>query len=350
MKIRPWITLVLLTAAVMSLPIAAQANTRPDAWITLKAKTALYIADDVSGTAINVDTINGRVTLAGKVHSDTERAKAVEIVKKIDGVLDVRNLLQIVPPGKEAKVQRSDDLIKADLDKRLTADHSLDNSSISVKSVNKGVVLMHGKAASLDDNERALYYAVMTPGVIRVASEIEVNDMIADDDFRTDNPATRSTSTVISDLWITSATKMKLAMDSRTPATEINVDTNSGVVNLFGMVPSADSKAAAGDIARGVSGVTRVENEIEVVSPGMHDMIQARDDEIRVGVNKALADRGEQENADISVEVKNGVVRLTGRVPTWQRNLSAVYAARSVEGVRSVRNDMTVEPPIVAAN
>ena len=44
----------------------------------------------------------------------------------------------------------------------------------------------------------------------------------------------------------------------------------------------------------------------------------------------------------------NGVVRLTGTVPTWQRNLSAVYAARSVTGVRSVRNELKVETRIAA--
>ncbi len=71
-------------------------------------------------------------------------------------------------------------------------------------------------------------------------------------------------------------------------------------------------------------------------------MVQARDEEIQEGVKKALTDRGEQENADIDVEVKNGVVRLTGTVPSWQRNLSAVYVARSVTGVRSILNELKV--------
>ena len=348
-----WFKYALLTAAALSMPIAAYARSRPDAWITMKAKTALLVADDVRGTDINVDTINGLVTLHGKVHSAAEKTRAVEVVKKIDGVLDVRNLLQVVPPGKEAKVQVSDDLIKSDIEKKLKADQSLDNSSISVKSVNKGVVLMAGKAASLVDDQRALYYAANQPGVLRVASEIDVTDTIPDEDFRTVELTTAATGKrnaggVMSDLWITSSTKMKLAADSRTPATEINVDSLNGVVTLFGMVPSQESKSAAAEIARGVSGVKRVDNQIEVVSSANHDVVQARDEVIQESVKKILNDRGEQENANIGVEVKNGVVRLTGTVPTWQRNLSAVYAARSVAGVRSIHNELTVEAPKVA--
>jgi osmotically-inducible protein OsmY len=50
-------------------------------------------------------------------------------------------------------------------------------------------------------------------------------------------------------------------------------------------------------------------------------------------VKKVLVDRGDQENANIDVEVKNGIVRLTDTVPSWQRGLLAVYSARSVAGV-----------------
>jgi hyperosmotically inducible protein len=344
MRTKLWLQYALLGAVVLSLPIAAYATTRSDAWITMKAKTALYLAGDVKGTAINVDTINGRVTLNGTVHDEKEKARAAEEVNKIEGVSDVRNLLHVATSAKSAAImKRSDDLIKVDVEKRLKADRTLDDSSISVKAVNNGVVLLTGRAATLDDNQRALYYAASAPGVFRVASEIDVPDTLPDEDFRTDVATKQTAGAIMSDLWITSATKMKLASDSRTPATEINVDSRDGVVTLFGIVPSQESKSAAAEIARGVSGVKRVENQIEVVSSAKHEMVEARDEEIQEGVKKALKDRGDQEEANIGVEVKNGVVRLTGTVPSWQRNLSAVYVARSVTGVRSVRNELRVE-------
>ena len=339
-----WFKYSVLAAVVLCLPIAADAHTRSDAWITMKAKTALYLADDVKGTTINVDTINGRVTLHGTVQDEKEKARAAEEVNKIEGVSEVKNLLHVGSPAKTAAMtKRSDDLIKVDVEKRLKSDRSLDDSSISVKSVNHGVVLLTGRAASLDDNQRALYYAASAPGVDRVASEIDASDTLPDDNFRTDVAAKRTTGAVMSDLWITSATKMKLAADSRTPATEINVDSRDGVVTLFGMVPSQESKSAADEIARGVTGVKRVENQLEVVSAANKEMVQARDEEIQIGVKKALEERGDQESADIDVEVMNGIVRLTGKVPTWERNLSAVLISRSVTGVRSVRSELTVE-------
>jgi len=337
-----------LLALAVSLPVVAHAASRPDSWITMKAKTALYLADDVKGSAINVDTINGRVSLFGKVHSEKEKANAAAEVRKVEGVVDVKNYLQVVPPANETRVQRSDDAIKTDVENALKADPALDNSSISVKSVNKGVVLLSGKASSWNDNVCALHTTSSKPGVVRIVSEIEVHDTVADADFRMDadekaDPGKRSPGGFMSDLWITSATKMKLAADSRTPATEINVDTEDGIVTLFGMVSTQESKSAAQEITQSVSGVKRVENRLEVVTAQRQDMVQARDEDVLASVKKALKDRGDQDNASIGVEVSNGVVRLTGTVPTWERSLSAVYSARSVPGVRSVRNDMTVE-------
>ena len=52
---------------------AAQA---PDAWITTKVKMALLVAEDVSATAVRVDTMDGKVTLHGTVSSADEKARA----------------------------------------------------------------------------------------------------------------------------------------------------------------------------------------------------------------------------------------------------------------------------------
>src|SRR5919201_3040040 len=83
----------------------------PDAWITAKTKLALLTAENVSGTHINVDTVDGRVTLHGSVGSAEEKAKAEMEARKIDGVKEVRNLLQVVPTKSEA-IKASDSEIK----------------------------------------------------------------------------------------------------------------------------------------------------------------------------------------------------------------------------------------------
>src|SRR5262245_15331644 len=84
----------------------------PDAWITMKTKIALMTTDNVSAADLNVDTVNGVVTLHGKVATEGEKTKAERVAAKIDGVKSVKNLLQIVPGSKREFVERSDTEIK----------------------------------------------------------------------------------------------------------------------------------------------------------------------------------------------------------------------------------------------
>jgi len=59
----------------------ASAADAPDAWITTKVKMALLVAEDVSPTAVRVDTTDGKVTLYGTVSSADEKARAERAAK-----------------------------------------------------------------------------------------------------------------------------------------------------------------------------------------------------------------------------------------------------------------------------
>ena len=48
---------------------------------------------------------------------------------------------------------------------------------------------------------------------------------------------------------------------------------------------------------------------------------------------------------DVSVETDDGVVRLTGKVPTAEAKFEAERIARRTNGVREVKNDLRVESP-----
>jgi hyperosmotically inducible protein len=340
-----WLKNSLLAVAVSATLAAPVGAATPDAWITTKTKLALLTTEGVSGTAIHVDTVLGEVTLHGKVRSAEEKAKAESVAKKIDGVQEVRNLLQVVTPQREKAIQISDDALKQRVEKELQGDSSLKESSISVKSVNKGVVLLAGTAKTLSAHLRAVETAAWVPGVERVASEIKSPDTLADAEIWRE-PTARGESSkdsgirnTASDIWITSATKMRLLTDSRTPALDINVETHAGVVTLFGIVPSQDAKSAAEADARKVSGVKRVVNELQVVASAKQSEVKARDEDIESEVKRAFE---KSDFKDISVEVKNGVVRLTGTTPTGARRLDAAVLARSVKGVRAVKDDLRV--------
>ena len=86
-----------------------------------------------------------------------------------------------------------------------------------------------------------------------------------------------------------------------------------------------------------------VENELQVVPEGRRDAVAASDGDIRERVERALDDTESLREADIVVEVKNGVARLTGTVPRPEQRLAAAVVARRAAGVRAVREELHVQ-------
>jgi len=159
--------------ALTASPALAQ---RPDSWITLKTKIALMTTEGVRATGLNVDTVKGVVTLHGKVRSEAEKTMAEEVAKGIEGAKSVKNLLQVVPQTAEDAVSEKDDILKDRVEAAFKANSVVNNSGISVASVNNGVVLLKGNAKSLDPEWRAIELAHGVKGVRRVASEVVVSD------------------------------------------------------------------------------------------------------------------------------------------------------------------------------
>jgi osmotically-inducible protein OsmY len=60
-----------------------------DAWITTKVKSTLLYSTNVSGTAINVHTDDGVVTLSGKVNNESGQELAIELARNVRGVKQV---------------------------------------------------------------------------------------------------------------------------------------------------------------------------------------------------------------------------------------------------------------------
>ena len=70
----------------------------------------------------------------------------------------------------------------------------------------------------------------------------------------------------VSDASISTMVQSKLTADRMSNFTRVDVDTERGVVNLSGVVPSAEQKARAAEIARQVNGVKRVNNNLQIQS------------------------------------------------------------------------------------
>lgn len=73
-----------------------------------------------------------------------------------------------------------------------------------------------------------------------------------------------STREYVSDSWITTKVKAALIEDPQVKATEVNVESFMGVVQLSGFVSSNAAMNQAVQIARGVKGVTSVKNDMHV--------------------------------------------------------------------------------------
>ena len=392
---------LIAAAALMSAAFcgSASAASPSDAWITTKAKTSLLTAEGVDAASVNVDTVNRQITLHGSVSSAAEKQKAEEAVRGINGVDNVRNLLQVVPPAKEAAIERADAEINTEVSAALTRQASLSDSSIKVQSVNKGVVLLAGTAKDLTDHLTAVQTARNVSGVRRVASEIQSSDELADSMIWRDEKATakadakaddrrpavverdertvgdraesaadtakektkdagnaignaaektgnvvsntaKSTADATSDMYLTSMVKMRLLADENTPAMDINVDTEDGKVTLFGIVPTAEAKAEAQAEAEKVSGVTSVSNQLQVVADARKPAVETKDAEVATSVEAKLKER--EALKDVSIDVKNCVVRLTGTVPSGEERVEAMQVARAQRGVCSVKNDLRI--------
>jgi osmotically-inducible protein OsmY len=62
-----------------------------DGWITTKVKSTYLYSANVSGSNIDVTTVDGVVTLSGKASSGAERALAIELASNVRGVKSVKS-------------------------------------------------------------------------------------------------------------------------------------------------------------------------------------------------------------------------------------------------------------------
>jgi hyperosmotically inducible protein len=342
---------IAIAAAITLISSAAWAAS--DTWITTKAKMSLLTTEGIHSNEVNVDTVDGEVTLHGSVASAAEKTKAQDVVQKIDGVRRVRNLLQVVADAKRDAVEAKDTDIKTNVENAFKNDPQLKDSSVKVQSVNAGVVLLAGDAKTLSQHLRAIEVASHVGGVKRVASEIKSPDRLADAEIYSeparpaagkDEGRTQGATGAVSDAWITSDVKFRLLADSRTPGLGVNVDTADGKVTLFGTVASAEAKAAAEENARKVNGVKGVDNALQIVPESKQDAVAAKDSDIQSRVKDQIARADQLKDASISVEVQNGVARLTGTVPSHEDRLIAAVTAHNAPGVKAVKDDLTVRP------
>ena len=153
----------------------------------------------------------------------------------------------------------------------------------------------------------------------------------------------QSAGEVIDDSVLTSKVKVALIDDPITKAGQINVETYRGVVQLGGFVDNAQQKDQATKVARSVTGVKQVRNDLRVSTKPSATAGQVFDDSvITTSVKTKLTEDSETKAHQINVGTQKGVVQLTGFVDSAAMKAKAGDIARSVDGVKSVRNDLEI--------
>lgn len=131
--------------------------------------------------------------------------------------------------------------------------------------VNKGVVTLSGTVPTVADASKVVELAASTTGVKDVnAAKLKVaKNVKGTKDAKSDN--------ALGDAIITSKVKglfvrEKLFGDVNVPVTSIKVDTKASVVALSGNVNSEEQATKAVELAKSVSGVTKVNSTVKVVT------------------------------------------------------------------------------------
>jgi hyperosmotically inducible protein len=125
----------------------------------------------------------------------------------------------------------------------------------------------------------------------------------------------------------------------------MDVETFRGVVQLNGYVDADAGKQAATSVARSVKGVKEVRNNL-VIGEGRESVGAVVDDSvITAKVKTELIADPQTKAGQINVTTENGVVQLAGFVDSAAEKSKAETIARSVSGVRSVRNELDVKQP-----
>jgi osmotically-inducible protein OsmY len=305
---------------------------RTDSEIRKDVREAL--SQDPAADAYEIDvTVNGGVvTLSGRVDSWAERRLGETIAKGVLGVRKVDNNIVVKAP-----VKRSDNEIKADVERQLEIDALINANRINV-AVNNGKVKLTGTLGSAAEIDRALSKAWVL-GVKSVQGDFDVDWTAGNRMRRTGGGPNLSNEEIVK------AVKDAFFYDPRVRSFNPIVTVDDGVVTLSGRVRNLAAKRAAADTAMNTVGVRRVINLLRV-----RPLNRPSDQELAARVRAALLRDPWVERRDISVSVFNGKAYLYGTVDSNLEKNHAESVASNVRGIIDVQNNLVSRSQLTRRN
>ena len=207
----------------------------------------------------------------------------------------------------------------------------LQNDDIKIESI-EGYVTLTGIVADNFNKSLAQETVAGLPGVKSVDNRLEVKGA----------PPTAN-----SDAWIRDNVKVTLLFHRSVSAGTTEVDVKDGIVTLRGNAASEAQKELTAEYAKDVEGVKDVNNLMIVsqTSPNIITTIGATIDDasITAQVKITLLYHRSTSALKTSVTTKKGEVILRGKAKNAAEKDLATKFANDVNGVKGVKNRMTIE-------
>jgi osmotically-inducible protein OsmY len=403
-----WAVLAIAIAgAFVVTPVASAADTPlTDQGISDAVEDELLIDDAILVNNVDINTVDGVVTLTGKVDNLLAQQRAARIASTVKGVRSVINKLKVQrAPG------RPDEQIQEDIKSSLLMDPAADSYEITAR-VNDGHATLKGTVDSWQERRLAEKVVLGVRGVLGVTNNIEVDHKVdrADEEIKPEieqrlkwdtlvdsgliEVSVRDAHVMLSgtvgsaaeknqaklDAWVAgvdsvdatglqvrdwarnedqrkrkfkaksdsaieNAVKDALLWDPRVASFDVTPTVSDGVVTLRGKVDNLKARRAAAQDARNTVGVISVNNRIKV-----RPTDEISDQEIAANVRDALARDPYIEPNEVSVSVANGVVDLDGEVDSYFERGQADDVAARVNGVILVDNNIEVDDDLYVAD
>jgi hyperosmotically inducible protein len=176
--------------------------------------------------------------------------------------------------------------------------------------------------------------------------------------------APAKTGNAFTDSWITMKVHSQFIPEDALEGSDIDVDTNNGVVTLKGTVLTAAGRDRAVAIAKATDGVKSVTSQLRI---GPADTAAGEagrkagetakeatgtagrvitDGWIKSKIYSQFLTEDALDDADVDVDVTRGAVSLNGAVRTEAGKARAEAIAKSTDGVKTVKNNLKVSPRV----
>jgi osmotically-inducible protein OsmY len=236
-------------------------------------------------------------------------------------------LLALSVPVQASKM---DDQIISSAKKSYVFKNYLKDDDIKIQSKD-GAVTLTGSVSEESHKKLARDTVAGLPGVKTVDNRLEVKGPLAAEN---------------SDAWLVTKVKTTLMFHSSVSASATEVNAKDGIVTLRGDAASQAQKDLTTEYAKDVDGVKDVKNEMVVAKPSKQTQTTGDkiDDASITGLAKmTLLYHRSTSGLNTSVTTKNGVVTLTGKAKNAAEKELATKYVNDVKGVKSVKNQMTIE-------